>query len=133
MFQVSQKVQRPMMRPHAMRFNERKEQTKPNIHEADGQTHPLIMTIKGGHAEKSRKVLTMKAAKLGWAGPGSGQAHGKRRAGAGPEQEQGKSRVGAGPGQEQGRSREKRRRGRIKEESERIKKKELKSGLRTHR
>ncbi len=33
----------------------------------------ITITIKGGyrHAEKSRKVL-MKAAKLGWAGPGAG-------------------------------------------------------------
>ena len=43
-------------------------------------------TIKGGsrRAEKSRKVLMMmmKAAKLGWAGPGAGQEQGRNRAGA---------------------------------------------------
>ena len=45
------------------------------------------ITIKGGscRAEKSRKVLMMmmmKAAKLGWAGPGAGQEQGRNRAGA---------------------------------------------------
>ena len=43
-------------------------------------------TIKGGsrRAEKSRKVLMMmmKAAKLGWAGPGAGQEQDRNRAGA---------------------------------------------------
>ena len=56
----------------------------------------MIYTIIGGYrrAEKSRKVLVMiKAAKLGWAGPGAGKRAGK---------EQGISRAGAG--QEQGRS-----------------------------
>ena len=48
---------------------------------------PLIITIKGGcrRAEKSRKVrmmMMMKAAKLGWAGPGAGQEQGRNRAGA---------------------------------------------------
>ena len=42
------------------------------------KTGCLTFTIKGGsrRAEKSRKVLMMmmlKAAKLGWAGPGAGQ------------------------------------------------------------
>ena len=49
----------------------------------DYMTHT---TIKGGsrRAEKSRKVLMMmmKAAKLGWAGPGAGQEQGRNRAGA---------------------------------------------------
>ena len=58
-------------------------------------------TIKGGsrHAEKSRKVLLMiKAAKLGWAGPGAGQEQTMSRPGA--EWEQTRSRSGAT--QEQG-------------------------------
>ena len=46
----------------------------------------LIPTIKGGcrRAKKSRKVLMMmmKAAKLGWAGPGAGQEQGRNWAGA---------------------------------------------------
>ena len=65
----------------------------------------LYCTIKGGsrRAEKSRKVLMMmmKAAKLGWAGPGAGQGRGKSKARAGQRREQGRSRAGAG--QEQGR------------------------------
>ena len=42
------------------------------------------ITIKGGcrRAEKSRKVLMMmmKAAKLGWAGPGAGQEQARSKA-----------------------------------------------------
>ena len=54
-----------------------------------------MYTIKGGsrRAETSRKVL-MKAAKLGWAGPGAGQEQTMSRAGA--DHEQAGSRVGAG-------------------------------------
>ena len=44
-----------------------------------------------------------KAAKLGWAGPGTGQMHVRSRLGA--NQEQGRSRSRAGAWQEQGRSR----------------------------
>ena len=55
-----------------------------------GGQHCLMLifsTIKGGsrRAEKSHKVLMMmmmKAAKLGWAGPGAGQEQGRNRAGA---------------------------------------------------
>ena len=65
-------------------------------------------TIKGGsrRAEKSRKVLMMKAAKLGWAGswagqeqtmsrPGAGWEHARSRPGAMQEQGRSKSRAGA--------------------------------------
>ena len=52
-------------------------------------------TIKGGsrRAEKSRKVLMMmmKAAKLGWAGPGAGQEQGWSKARAGLKYEQGRT------------------------------------------
>ena len=55
-------------------------------------------------SKKSRKVLMMmKAVKLGWAGPGSGQEQGRSRPGA--KQEQGSSMSRVGPGQEQGRNR----------------------------
>ena len=62
----------------------------------------LGYTIKGGYhrAEKSRQVMMMKAAKLGWAGPGAGQEQTMSRPGAGWEQA--RSRPGAM--QEQGRS-----------------------------
>ena len=57
-----------------------------------------FLTIKGGsrRAEKSRKVLMMmmKAAKLGWAGPGAGQEQGWSKARAGLKHEQGRSRAG---------------------------------------
>ena len=47
--------------------------------------------------KKSRKVPTMmKAAKLGWAGPGVGQEQDQARSKAGAGQEQSKSRAGAG-------------------------------------
>ena len=49
-------------------------------------TTTYLYTIKGGYrrAEKSRKVLMMmKAAKLGWAGPGAGQEQTRSRVGAG--------------------------------------------------
>ena len=56
-------------------------------------------TIKGGsrRAEKSRKVLMMKAAKLGWAGAGAGKKQGwtksrARKARSWAGQEQGRSR-----------------------------------------
>ena len=56
-----------------------------------------MFTIKGGsrRAEKSHKVLMMmmKAAKLGWAGPGAGQEQTMGRPGAGWEQA--RSRPGA--------------------------------------
>ena len=61
------------------------------------------VTIKGGsrRAEKSRKVpMKMKAAKLGWAGPGVGQEQTMSRPGAGWEQ----ARSGQGALQEQGRN-----------------------------
>ena len=53
--------------------------------------------------KKSRKMLMMmmKAAKLGWAGPGTGQKEGKSRPGA--KQEQGRSMSRAGAGQKEGR------------------------------
>ena len=55
----------------------------------------VIITIKGGcrRAEKSRKVLMMmmKAAKLGWAGPGAGQEQGWSKARAGLKHEQGRT------------------------------------------
>ena len=43
----------------------------------------MATTIKGSSrpAEKSRKVLMMKAAKLGWAGAGQEQTRSKARAG----------------------------------------------------
>ena len=66
-----------------------------------------IFTIKGSsrRAEKSCKVLMMmmKAAKLGWVGPGAGQEQGMSKARVGQKREQDRSRAGAG--QEQGRSR----------------------------
>ncbi len=54
----------------------------------------IMITIKGGYrrAEKSRKVLLMKTAKLG-AGPGAGQEQTIGRPGAGWEQA--RSRLGA--------------------------------------
>ena len=55
---------------------------------------PHQITIKGGYrrAEKSRKVLMMmKAAKLGWAGPGAGQEQTMSRPGVGWEQARGRS------------------------------------------
>ena len=62
-----------------------------------------MITIKDGsrRTEKSRKVLMMmkKAAKLGWAGPGTGQEQGWSKAKAVLKHEQGRSR--AGTGQEQ--------------------------------
>ena len=61
------------------------------------------ITIKGGYrcAEKGRKVLTMmKAAKLGWSGPGVGQEPTMSRPGAGWEQ----ARRRSGAMQEQGMS-----------------------------
>ena len=55
-------------------------------------------TIKGSsrRAEKSRKVLMMmmKAAKLGWAGPGAGQEQGWSKARAGLKHERGRTRAG---------------------------------------
>ena len=55
------------------------------------------ITIKGGsrRAEKSFKVLMkmVKAAKLGWAGPGAGQERGRSKAKAGQTHEQGRSTV----------------------------------------
>ena len=53
-----------------------------------------VNTIKGGYrrAEKSHKVLMMmKAAKLGWAGPGAGQEQTMSRPGVGWEQARGRS------------------------------------------
>ena len=53
-----------------------------------------FFTIKGGYrrAEKSCKVLMMmKAAKLGWAGPGAGQEQTMSRPGVGWEQARGRS------------------------------------------
>ena len=47
-----------------------------------------------------KKPMMMKAAQLGWTGPGAGKEQGKSRAGVG--QEQGKSRAEAGAGVEQG-------------------------------
>ena len=42
-------------------------------------------------------MMMMKAAKLGWAGPGAGQEQGRNRAGAeNSEAEQGRKRAGAG-------------------------------------
>ena len=68
-----------------------------------GATEPLF-TIKGGsrRAEKSCKVLMMmmKAAKLGWAGPGAGQEQTMSRPRAGWEQ----ARSRPGVMQEHGRS-----------------------------
>ena len=54
----------------------------------------INFTIKGGYrrAEKSHKVLMMmKAAKLGWAGPGAGQEQTMSRPGVGWEQARGRS------------------------------------------
>ena len=53
------------------------------------------MFIKGGYrrAEKSRKVMMMKAAKLGWAGPGAGQEQTMSRPRAGWEQDRSRPRA----------------------------------------
>ena len=63
-------------------------------------------TIRGStrRAEKGRKVLMMmmKAAKLGWVGPGARQEQDWSKARAGLKHEQGRSR--AGTGQEQSRA-----------------------------
>ena len=64
-----------------------------------------IVAIKGGsfHAAKTRKgLMMMKAAKLGYAGPGAGQKQTKSRPRA--KQEQGGSISRIGTGQEQVRS-----------------------------
>ena len=83
--------------------------TKGNIlHFLDASLHLYNKsTIKGvsRRAEKSRKVLMMKAAKLGWAGsrvgqeqtmsrPGAGWEHARSRPGAMQEQGRSKSRAG---------------------------------------
>ena len=57
----------------------------PQSEKIDFTVLKINFTIKGGsrRAKKSRKVLMMmKAAKLGWAGPGAGQEQDRNRAGA---------------------------------------------------
>ena len=72
-----------------------------------GPSSEFIITIKGGcrRAEKSRKELMMKAAKLGLAGPGAGQKQSRNRPGAKQKQSCSRSRSRGGAGEEQGRNR----------------------------
>ena len=76
----------------------------------EGKAFDKSCIIKGccRRAEKSCKVLKMmmKAAKLGWAGPGAGQGQGWSKARAGLKHELSKAEQGRkrGAGQELGRS-----------------------------
>ena len=70
---------------HGIKFNRRKNALngKYSIEIYASRGDYMRNTIKGGcrRAEKSCKVLMMmKAVKLGWAGPGAGQVHGRNRA-----------------------------------------------------
>ena len=72
--------------------------TSQNLDKIDLSSESAV-TIKGDsrRAKKSRKVLMMmmKAAKLGWAGPGAGQEQSRSRPGVKQERGRSKSRAGA--------------------------------------
>ena len=80
----------------------------PQSEKIDFTVLKINFTIKGGsrRAKKSRKVLMMmKAAKLGWAGPGARAGQEQARSRLGSKQEQGRSMSRVGVDHEQTRSR----------------------------